>query len=198
MELPWQYFAQSLTRSSANLVESASLITKVYFPRLIIPTSGVLSGLVDFGVGFGVMVGLMVAYRIQPTPAAALLPAFMLLAVLLQLTIGLVSELALENLKDGILAGRQLELDEQFRILDHGAYSTQDLDLPIRVLDGQHDNDVSIYRFALVSTHQAELNRANERGKGHRGCSHVPRVTMRNRHPSSLGWQSRWKDLFPL
>ena len=50
--LPWQYFANSLTRSSTNLVGNAHLITKVYFPRLTIPISGVLSGLVDFGVAF--------------------------------------------------------------------------------------------------------------------------------------------------
>jgi lipopolysaccharide transport system permease protein len=50
--LPWQYFAGSLTRTSTNLVDNANLITKVYFPRLTIPLSGVLGGLVDFAVGF--------------------------------------------------------------------------------------------------------------------------------------------------
>ena len=79
--LPWKYFASSLTRSSASLVDSANLITKVYFPRLIIPVSGVLSGLVDFGVGFLILVVLM-ALRITPTPAVVLLPGFLLLAML--------------------------------------------------------------------------------------------------------------------
>lgn len=87
--LPWQYFANSLSRSSANLVESASLITKVYFPRLIIPVSGVLSGLVDFGVGFLILIALMVVYRITPTPAVVLLPGFMLLAIAAALGTGL-------------------------------------------------------------------------------------------------------------
>ena len=79
--LPWQYFANSLTRSSSNLVESASLVTKVYFPRLIIPVSGVLSGLVDFAVGFVILIVLLVIYGITPTPAVVLLPGFMLLAI---------------------------------------------------------------------------------------------------------------------
>ena len=87
--LPWQYFANSLTRSSTNLVENATLITKVYFPRLLIPLSGVLSGLVDFGVGFVIMIGLMVVYRITPTPAIVLLPGFMLLALAAALGTGL-------------------------------------------------------------------------------------------------------------
>jgi len=80
--LPWNYFASSLTRSSTSLVGNAHLITKVYFPRLIIPTSRVLSGLVDFAIAFLVLIGMMFFYRIIPTPAVVFLPAFLLLAVL--------------------------------------------------------------------------------------------------------------------
>jgi len=87
--LPWNYFAASLSRSSTSVVGSAHLITKVYFPRLVIPISGVLSGLVDFGVAFGVLIGLMAYYRVSPTPATALLPAFLLLAMLTALGFGL-------------------------------------------------------------------------------------------------------------
>jgi lipopolysaccharide transport system permease protein len=87
--LPWNYFAGSLTRSSTSLVGSAHLITKVYFPRLIIPISGVLSGLVDFAIAFLVLAAMMVYYGIAPTPAAALLPAFLLLALLTALGFGL-------------------------------------------------------------------------------------------------------------
>jgi lipopolysaccharide transport system permease protein len=87
--LPWNYFASSLNRSSTSLVGSAHLITKVYFPRLIIPISGVLSGLVDFAIAFLVLAGLMIFYHIAPTPAAALLPAFLLLAMLTALGFGL-------------------------------------------------------------------------------------------------------------
>lgn len=87
--LPWNYFAGSLTRSSQSLVGSANLITKVYFPRLIIPLSGVASGLVDFGVAFLVLAGLMVGYRIAPTLAVLYLPGFLLLALITALGFGL-------------------------------------------------------------------------------------------------------------
>ena len=87
--LPWSYFAGSLTRSSQSLVGSAHVITKVYFPRLVIPISGVLSGLVDFAIAFLVYIGLMVYFGIPPTLAIILLPGFLLLAVLTALGFGL-------------------------------------------------------------------------------------------------------------
>ncbi len=87
--VPWNYFAGSLTRSSGSLVGSSHLISKVYFPRLIIPMSGVLAGLVDFAVTFGVLVVLMVFYRIPPTWAVLLLPLFVLLAMATALGFGL-------------------------------------------------------------------------------------------------------------
>ena len=87
--LPWNYFAGSLTRSSNSLVGNANLITKIYFPRLLIPLSGVLSGLVDFAVSIAVMLVLMMLYRIEITPAILLLPVFLLLALLTALGFGL-------------------------------------------------------------------------------------------------------------
>jgi len=87
--LPWNYFATSLTRSSTSLVGSAHLITKVYFPRLVIPISGVLSGLVDFAVAFLVLAGLMVYYGVVPTVAVIWLPAFLLLALATALGVGM-------------------------------------------------------------------------------------------------------------
>jgi len=87
--LPWNYFAASLTRSSTSLVGSAHLITKVYFPRLVIPISGVLSGLVDFAVAFLVLIALMIYYGIMPTLATLLLPAFLLLALVTALGFGM-------------------------------------------------------------------------------------------------------------
>lgn len=87
--VPWNYFAGSLNRASTSLVSSANLISKVYFPRLIIPLSGVISGLVDFGVAFSVLIVLMLVYRIPLTLQALLLPAFLLLAMLTSLGFGL-------------------------------------------------------------------------------------------------------------
>ena len=87
--LPWQYFSRSLDRASNNLVASAQLITKVYFPRLILPISGVFSGLVDFAIAFVILAVLMVYFRIKPTPAIIFLPGFLLLALLTALGFGL-------------------------------------------------------------------------------------------------------------
>lgn len=87
--LPWNYFAGALTRSSTSLVGSANLITKIYFPRLIVPLSAVVSGLMDFGVAFLVLAVLMIYYGIPLTPAIALLPLFVLLATLTALAFGL-------------------------------------------------------------------------------------------------------------
>ena len=87
--LPWTYFAGSLTRAAQSLVGSANLITKVYFPRLVIPLSGVVGGLVDFGVASLVLAGLMVWYRVPPTANIVWLPLFLLLAMATALGFGL-------------------------------------------------------------------------------------------------------------
>lgn len=87
--LPWNYFAQSLSGSSDSLVGSANLITKVYFPRLVLPLSKVIAGLIDFSVAFLILIGMMVWYRIAPTAGILLLPVFMLVAMLGALGVGL-------------------------------------------------------------------------------------------------------------
>lgn len=87
--VPWQYFSGSLTRVGTSLVNSAHLITKVYFPRLIIPLSGVISTLLDFAIGFGVLVLLAVYYRVPPTGNMLWLPAYLLLAIVTALAFGL-------------------------------------------------------------------------------------------------------------
>jgi lipopolysaccharide transport system permease protein len=87
--LPWNYFAGSLTRASTSLVNNTYLITKVYFPRLIIPISGVLAGLIDFAIGFVVLLGLLVYYRIPLTWTILFLPLFLLLAMITSLGFGL-------------------------------------------------------------------------------------------------------------
>jgi lipopolysaccharide transport system permease protein len=87
--LPWQLFAFALTQSSNSLVGSQNLISKVYFPRLVIPFSSVLAGVVDFAIAFVVLVGLMAFYGIDLTPAALLLPLFLLLALTSAIAVGL-------------------------------------------------------------------------------------------------------------
>ncbi len=87
--LPWQLFAYALTESANSLVGSQNLIKKVYFPRLVVPISSVLAGLVDFAISFAVLLVLMLHYGITPTRAVALLPVFLLLALATALSVGL-------------------------------------------------------------------------------------------------------------
>ncbi len=87
--VPWQYFSGSLTRVGTSLVNSAHLITKVYFPRLIIPLSGVISTLLDFAIGFVILVLMLVVYRVPPSFNMLWLPGFLLLAILTALGFGL-------------------------------------------------------------------------------------------------------------
>jgi lipopolysaccharide transport system permease protein len=87
--LPWMYFANALTHATNTMVEHQQVITKVYFPRLILPFSAVLSGLLDFGIAFTVLVGMMLYYGIVPGWHALLAPGFLLLAVLTASAVGL-------------------------------------------------------------------------------------------------------------
>ncbi len=87
--LPWQLFSGALSRAGASLVANRNLLTKVYFPRLIIPLSAVAAGLVDFGISLLVLAVLMVIYAVQITWAVLLLPFFVLLALLTALAVGL-------------------------------------------------------------------------------------------------------------
>jgi lipopolysaccharide transport system permease protein len=87
--LPWQLFANALSSAGNSLVGSQNLITKVYFPRLLIPISSVLGGLVDFAIAFVVLLGLMLWFGIAPTLAVLTLPFFILLVLATALAIGL-------------------------------------------------------------------------------------------------------------
>ena len=87
--LPWQLFAHALTESSNSLVANERLITKVYFPRLVVPISAVLGGLLDFAIAFVILLLMMAYYGVRPTWAIVTLPAFLLLAMLTALGVGL-------------------------------------------------------------------------------------------------------------
>jgi len=87
--LPWTFFSTAATMSGNSLVNSAGMITKVYFPRVIVPVASVAAVLVDLLIGFGVL-GLLMAYdRVVPTWTLALLPVFILLLALLTLGFGI-------------------------------------------------------------------------------------------------------------
>src|ERR1051325_568800 len=87
--LPWQLFAHALSESSNSLVSNQNLITKVYFPRLVVPISAVLGGLVDFAIAFIILLGMMAYYGIAPTVMIVTLPLFLVLAVATALGVGL-------------------------------------------------------------------------------------------------------------
>jgi lipopolysaccharide transport system permease protein len=87
--VPWMYFASALQNCTNVVVDNQRVITKVFFPRLILPISAVLSGLVDFAIGFVVLVIFTLAYGFHPTLAALWLPGLLLLAVMTALGVGL-------------------------------------------------------------------------------------------------------------
>jgi lipopolysaccharide transport system permease protein len=87
--LPWQFFQGALQRSSISVVANANLLTKVYFPRLIIPLAAVSAGLVDFFFSFLVLAGLMVYFHVPLSLRLLWLPLFLLLALVAALGVGL-------------------------------------------------------------------------------------------------------------
>jgi len=87
--LPWTLFAEGITRSSMSMVRDVNLVQKVYFPRLVMPLSGILSPLVDFAIAFTILIGMMFYYGYAPTVNLLWLPAFIILAVMTALGVGL-------------------------------------------------------------------------------------------------------------
>ena len=86
----WSYFSTALSSSSNSLVGNVNLISKVYFPRLIIPLTPVLSGLLDFIIAFSVLIGMMFFYHIYPTAMILLVPLLLLLTMLIASGIGMI------------------------------------------------------------------------------------------------------------
>lgn len=87
--LPWQFFANSLSESSNSLIGNANLLTKVYFPRIIVPAGSVIVSLVDFLISCVMLGGVMVWYRFLPDVKILLLPAFLLMAFIASFGVGL-------------------------------------------------------------------------------------------------------------
>lgn len=87
--LPWGLFSGALGSAGKSMLTNRSILTKIYFPRLIIPLSSVLSGLVDFGISFLVLVGMLIFWGVKPTLAMLVLPLSVLLALISALGMGL-------------------------------------------------------------------------------------------------------------
>jgi lipopolysaccharide transport system permease protein len=87
--LPWIMFSKALTNASRSLVVNRNMITKVYFPRMVIPMSPIFASMVDFVIAFVILLGMMFFYRITPTTAVWTLPLFIILALVTALGVGL-------------------------------------------------------------------------------------------------------------
>ncbi|MGC8744874.1 MAG: ABC transporter permease, partial [Verrucomicrobiia bacterium] len=87
--LPWQFFSNAMTESSQSLVASERMITKVYFPRLIIPASAVMSGLVDLLISVLILIALMWGFEVPFTPRLLVLPLFFIVAFMAAFSVGL-------------------------------------------------------------------------------------------------------------
>jgi lipopolysaccharide transport system permease protein len=87
--LPWQLFSEGMTRSTLSMVSNAPIMTKVYYPRLIMPIAGILSPIVDFLIAMVILVLMMAYYGFVPTVNVIFLPAFVLLALATSLSVGL-------------------------------------------------------------------------------------------------------------
>lgn len=86
--LPWQFFSNSLSESSNSLVSNTNLISKVYFPRLIIPAASVITSLIDFMISFVILIGLMIWFQFLPNWQILCFPLFLLLAFVCSMGIG--------------------------------------------------------------------------------------------------------------
>ncbi len=87
--LPWTFFSNAITNSGNSLVGSSNLITKVYFPRILIPAASVMAGLVDLFFAFLTMIALMLYYRVPPSLGLLALPVLVLLTAVLALAVGM-------------------------------------------------------------------------------------------------------------
>lgn len=87
--LPWMLFAQALGSSGRSMLSNRGLITKVYFPRLVVPLSSVLSGVVDFGISLIVMVGMMIYYQVAVSWTLLVIPLLVILTLVIALGVGL-------------------------------------------------------------------------------------------------------------
>jgi lipopolysaccharide transport system permease protein len=153
--VPWQFFASGLSQSSSSLVASANLIKKIYFPRLVIPISAVLSGGVDFVIAFVVLLGMILFYDIVPTWNVLWLPLLLLLALVTSLGVGL--WLTAMNVQFRDVRYAVPFLVQAWMFATPIAYPSSLLDEPWRTLYGVNPmvGVVEGFRWALLGTETA-------------------------------------------
>jgi len=153
--VPWTFFANGLNESAASVVGSAHLIRKVYFPRLIVPISSVLSGLVDFVLSFAVLLGMMLYFGVMPTRSIVWLPGLVLLALVTCLGVGL--WLSALNVQFRDVRYTVPFLTQFWLFATPIAYPSSLLPEPWRTLYGINPmaGVVEGFRWALLGTHTA-------------------------------------------
>jgi lipopolysaccharide transport system permease protein len=87
--LPWIFFASALEVSARSMLQSGHMVSKIYFPRIIVPLASVFANLVDFAISFIILIGMMIFYHIVPTANIFWLPVFLLLAMIAAIGVGL-------------------------------------------------------------------------------------------------------------
>lgn len=153
--IPWTFFANGMNQSSNSLVNNANLISKVYFPRLVMPIAAVLGGGVDFIPAFTVLLGMMFYYGLTPSLTALWLPMFLLLALTTSLGVGLwlsAMNLQFRDVRHG------MPFITQFWLLATPiAYPSSLLSEPWRTLYGINPmvGVVEGFRWALLGTNTA-------------------------------------------
>jgi len=153
--VPWTFFANGLSQSSSSLVASANLIKKVYFPRLVVPISSVISGAVDFVLAFVVLLGMMLYFGIVPTWNIVWLPLLLLLALVTSLGVGL--WLTAMNVQFRDVRYAVPFLVQAWMFATPIAYPSSLLDEPWRTLYGINPmaGVVEGFRWALLGTQTA-------------------------------------------
>jgi lipopolysaccharide transport system permease protein len=153
--VPWTFFANGLSQSSSSLVASANLIKKVYFPRLVVPISSVISGAVDFVLAFVVLLGMMLYFGIVPTWNIVWLPLLLLLALVTSLGVGL--WLTAMNVQFRDVRYAVPFLVQAWMFATPIAYPSSLLDEPWRTLYGINPmaGVVEGFRWALLGTETA-------------------------------------------
>jgi lipopolysaccharide transport system permease protein len=153
--VPWTLFANGLAQSSASVVGSAHVIRKLYFPRLVIPISSVMSGVVDFGLSLLVLFGMMAYYGIVPTAQIVWLPSLLFLAVITCLGVGI--WLSALNVQYRDVRYTVPFLTQLWLFATPIAYSSSLLPEPWRALHGLNPmaGVVDGFRWALLGTETA-------------------------------------------
>jgi lipopolysaccharide transport system permease protein len=153
--VPWTFFANGLSQSSTSLVASANLIKKVYFPRLVVPISSVISGGMDFVLAFVVLLGMMLYFGIVPTWNVVWLPLLLLLALVTSLGVGL--WLTAMNVQFRDVRYAVPFLVQAWMFATPIAYPSSLLDEPWRTLYGINPmaGVVESFRWALLGTETA-------------------------------------------